>query len=198
VTRQPVMMKSDFFGAFKRNWKQLTGIFLINVVFYAIAGFSLYMYYNAFSNTNGIIYFIGMVVVLSAIVVSLFMNFYINLMIVTFDFSFKKVIKNSFIFAGIGLIKNIINILILLLFATIFFILTIIHPIFSTLFLILVAMPICFLAIVFNTFPIIRKHVIDPYYAEKGIENPLDKYNNNNDKERIFSDTIKKEDDIKK
>ncbi len=196
VLGRPVFLKDDFFEAFRKNWKQSVLVWFFTTVVVACDSFAIYFYaqnlYTGTGDAATVNWFglAGFAVSLSILLIVLFMNFYIYLMIVTFDFPFKALVKNSFIFAGVGLFNNFLVVIASLLFmavgvALIFFHYTL--PL-GVVYLLLLTAPFCGLLVVFNAFPMLRKHIIDPYYEEQGLPNPLDPVID--DSEAIFADDV--------
>lgn len=120
---------------------------------------------------TGMFYYIMCVISVSFALTILMMNFYAFPMITSTDLKLKDIIKNSFFLVCLGLKRNIITLLIILLVTAFVVIGTLVDPL--TLLLIPIWM-ISFLGfvIVFNSYPLIQKYVIDPYYEAKGMDNP--------------------------
>ena len=168
---------SDFFRIFKRDFKKsfIMGIVDIFIVF--VASFSLYFYY--FNFKEGSKFFGGVfIITLSCTFILIMMHFYIYLMIVLLDLKLSKIIKNSLLLVYAGFKTNIITFFIVsavvALLAYLFMSTTLIVWPFLGFIVAFVALSFIGLVICFNTFPIIRKYVIDPYYEERGEKNPED------------------------
>ena len=123
--------------------------------------------------------------VASISVVLMMMNFYIFLMIVTTNINLKDIIKNSFVLAFIEFKKNLLTVVIIALTLAISTILVIIY---NNLLVFTLFGPLTTLGLLvcYNCYPVIKKHVIDPYYEQIGEENPEDKFLNPNDDEDIL------------
>jgi uncharacterized membrane protein YesL len=94
----------DFVKNMTKNWKQnlIHGLLTFAVTFccaYAI------LFYADKSHTNWL-YFIPCAFVVVVIVAFLFAQFYIPTMIVTFDLSYKNILRNGFSFAIMGFMRN--------------------------------------------------------------------------------------------
>lgn len=104
---EPVFVFSDFLYAVKRNWKQAIpfGIFdgLVNVLL-------VFNIYTTMSSPNFAVSLMFWSNVLLA-VLYFFMRCYFYVQLVSFDLKFFKIIKNSFIFALIGLKRNVMALL---------------------------------------------------------------------------------------
>ncbi len=195
VLGRPVFLKDDFFSAFKNNWKQGTAVFLLQVIFFAIDAFAVYFYFSVVSaietkDMNFYIYMGGLAISLSIGIIFLFMSFYLYLMLVSFDFKMKSLIKNSFYFSGLGVKVNFINLFGILLFILVGILLIswkLVLPL-GIMYFVLLTAPFCGYMVLFNVFPLVKKHVIDPYYEEQGIPNPLDPVED--EEEAVFQDDV--------
>lgn len=124
------------------------------------------------------------------------MNYYAFLMIVATDISFKNIIKNSLALACVALKKNLITLLSTSVIIAIFIILILINLNFI-LFLPFVPASILAFIICFNSYPIIQKYVINPFYEQRGEINP-ELIISENDNEVLFEDKGGKEKPIEK
>lgn len=180
--RKPVFMVSDFFSAIKKNWKQALPVGIVNLLITAILLFAMGFYYY-FLETS-FLYKIGFAIAGCIFVVFTFLKYYINFLIVTFNLSFKQLYRNSLLLSSAGLKVNLIitgallviyGILIGLPLLWIYIfedaLITIIMGILALLFLPAIQSFI----IQFCVFPIIKKHMIDPYYEAHPEEAQQDK-----------------------
>ena len=197
VLGRPVFLKDDFFETFKRCWKQSAVVWLVQTLVTGIDIFAIYFYYSAVCSFKDVkqagfyINMAGLVISLSIFIILLFMSFYIYLMLVSFDFKLKSLFKNSFFFAGIGLKANLINLGGMILFFLIGIVLVSIRYVLplGIMYFLLLTMPFCGFLAMFTAFPLVKKHVIDPYYEENGLPNPLDPKEPDED-EAIFQDDV--------
>ncbi len=167
VKGEPIFVWHDFWYSVKRNWKQALPFGIIDTL---ICGGLIYNVYWLLTYTSQ---FLASVMFWSNIVIFIvyfFMRYYIYVQMVTFKLSVFKMIKNSLIFSLLGLKRNIMALIgiILLLFIEILFL-------FGTggiLVPLAVAAP---LAIMFSTFAFmkvyasyfkIKEIMIDPYLEE--------------------------------
>ena len=158
---------SDFIGAAKKNWKQSLAVSIINAIFGFLLFSAIYFYYQTAKDIMG---FLPVGLGLFFVLCYLFMQYYIYIMIVTFKFSLKQLYKNSLILALAALRTNIITTFFLLLIWLFLAFLFISNAIgFSiVIFIVLsIAVSLSGFIIVFNSYPHIQKHIIDPYYAEQ-------------------------------
>lgn len=108
VKGEPVFLWSDFWYAIRRNLKQEFTLGILDLCIIALIAYDLFFFYI---NINGTL--TGMFFWLSIFIgiIYLFMRFYLYLMLVTFDLSIPKLFKNAFIFALLGLGRNLIALL---------------------------------------------------------------------------------------
>lgn len=101
----PVFMWSDFWYAIKRNWKQGIIMGIIDLICSVILVFNVYFYFQRIDGTflAGIMFYVS----LAMLILWFFMRFYMYILLVTFDLSIFKILKNSLIFAIIGFKRNI-------------------------------------------------------------------------------------------
>jgi len=164
---EPVFVWSDFWYAVKRNWKQALPFGAIDGIINAILIFNIYTTVSGSGTVLTDMMFWGNIIIT---VLYFFMRCYIYVQMVTFDLTVFKIIKNSLIFAMIGLKRNAMallgNVAVLLIeLAFVFGLGALLMPL-------AVAMP---LAIMFATLAYskvyasyfkIKEILIDPYKAE--------------------------------
>lgn len=172
---------SDFFDQFKKNFWQSLGISVLQGVCFVIVIVGLIFYYSLMSQGNAFGFFGFCFAIMSAVLL-LFMSYYIYMLIVTFKQNLRQLIKNSFLFAFLGLGRNIITTIILALiygWFTIYGILPTIMPLFDPNFpasldaaSLALAMYLLFLPsltsliVNFNVYPCVKKFMLDPAMAE--------------------------------
>lgn len=108
VRGEPVFLISDYFYAVKRNLKQglLMGILDCAALFLLVFDF---MYFSGMPSSFWIdlCYF----AIIAIAILYFFMRFYIYLLMVTFDLSIKKILKNALIFTVLGIKRNLMGFL---------------------------------------------------------------------------------------
>ena len=173
VSGEPVFVWSDFWYAVKRNWKQALPFGIIDA---AICGILIFDIYTLVTSASG---FLLSTLFWSNIVIFFlyfFMRYYIYVQMVTFKLSVFKMFKNAMRFALLGLGRNFMALvgIVLLLFLEVIFLFGsggILVPV-------AVAAP---LAILFSTFAFmkvyasyfkIKEIMIDPYLAEHPEQKP--------------------------
>lgn len=163
---------SDFKDAIAKNWVQ----FLINGVVSYAAYFILNIatsYYSAQVNANWI-FFIPLALCIAISALLIFAQYYIPVMIITFDLKMKDVYKNAFIFAIVGLWRNI---LISVIFAVLIFgmyILLFLSPltlIIAILLMIFILFSLFMFLTNFAVYPLIDRIMIQPYQNKLDTDN---------------------------
>ncbi|MBP3705134.1 MAG: YesL family protein, partial [Clostridia bacterium] len=98
---------SDFWDAVKDNWKAglLNGV--IMYIAYAVLSFGFLFYFDQWK-TAGWVYILPLIFIGLIAAIMLFAQYYIPLMIVTFDLKLRHIYKNAVIFAIMGVVRNIL------------------------------------------------------------------------------------------
>lgn len=166
VRGEPVYLLSDFVHAVKKNLRQAIILGFLDSLFIFALAYGLMTYYI---NAGTYIMNVMFVAELLILLVYLTMRFYMYILLVTFDLSTFKILKNSFIFAVVGYKRNIlawIAIILVLIFS---------FYIFFTLPFLGIALPfiITLAALMFvgtyAAYPVIKQYMIDPYYKSDKI-----------------------------
>ena len=167
---KPVFLISDYFSCIKKNWKQALPVGIINLVVGGMMVFSALFYYFAGSSAS----LLCMALVLALFVGFVVMQFYLYVMMVTFKFKIRQLYKNAFHLIFLGWKENLIILGTLiavygLLFSiAMVFVFSGLDPIallFGT-FALFFLPPFRMLLTQFYVFPVVKKHLIDPYYKE--------------------------------
>ena len=189
----------DFFRGFRENFKKasIIGILDILVALSAYASYNVYPYCAILYDNK--LFYIPMVLALSVAIVVFIMNYYIFLMLVATDLSLKNLLKNSFALAFVAMKQNIITTLFVALFGILMFIIFIYAT--PMVFMLIPIFPIALVwfIVCFNSYPVIQKYVINPYYDNMGEVNPeLSSEAESIPEETIFEDMGGKEKPIEK
>ena len=171
---RPTFMLHDFRKAFKTNLKQglIMGYIDSLVIVSFIVGVPLYSH---MAQQNNIMY-VPYVLCLSCMLVFFMMHFYIYQMMCSTNLTMKQILRNALFLVTIGLKKTIYTLLaslFVIIFSYLLLVLPTTMPVGMTL---LMFFPYTFMTFVacFNCYPVIRKHVIQPYYDKTGEKNPED------------------------
>ena len=108
VKGEPVFIWDDFWYAIKRNWKQGLILGIIDALLTAMIAFDLVFF---FANIGTILSNLLFGVMVLIAVTFITMRFYMYTIMVTFDLSLYKILKNSFIFSILGLKRNAVALL---------------------------------------------------------------------------------------
>lgn len=155
---------SDYWDAVKANWKPALLNSIIVYVAYVALSFSIFFYSNQMATNWLFIIPFGLCCLLS--ILMLFAQYYVPVMIVTFDLKLRHIYRNAFIFAVLGLFRNLLitaviaGIIIASLFAPGVFIFV---P-----FLLLIIFIFAFVGYLtsFTTYPVLDKYLIQPFYKK--------------------------------
>ncbi|MGN0641731.1 MAG: YesL family protein [Huintestinicola sp.] len=179
----------DFWKGFSENWKQSLPIGLIDI----LSGVSLFCALQVYpalaeASENSFLYYLLCAISVGFVLTILMMNFYAFPMIVATDLSFKNIIKNSFFLTCIGLKKNILTLVIVMVICVLTFVSVLVSS-FSLLLIPIWTITFVGFIIVYNSYPLIQKYVIDPFYAAQGKDNPeYDYLKPMDDEEALFTD----------
>ncbi len=167
VRSEPVFMWSDFIYAIKRNLKQGFFMGLLDFIIIGVLCFDIF-YFSGISGSfaEDMMFFctIGLAIIY------FFMRFYIYLMLITFDLSIFKLLKNALIFTILGIKRNIMAVLGIILMAVINFILAItlipMGVIIPLILPLIYFLPFSAFMTAYAAYPNIKRYMIDPQIAE--------------------------------
>lgn len=161
IKGDPIFFFHDFFYAIKRNWRQGMIMGVIDLLCISMIGYGLFIYYMNLPNYSFFFYLLLFIAFIYCL-----MRCYIYTLIITFDLSIFKVLKNAFIFAGVAMKRNALGFLgIALLIIIDWYLLKFITPLG-------IIIPIIFLygycAYIgsYVSWPKIKQLMVDPYEAE--------------------------------
>ena len=161
---EPVFVFSDFFYGIKRNFKQGLIMGLIDAIVMIVLGVDLVFFFSrGGSFALDFMYF----VIFAIVIIYIVMRFYIYLMLITFDLSIFKILKNALIFTVLGIKRNLLAILGIALITAINVALILVTlPSGFSLFIVL---PFVYLfatvlfITTYSSYPVIDKYMIAPY-----------------------------------
>jgi uncharacterized membrane protein YesL len=182
---------TDFKKCFSENYKKSVAVGIIDTALIISLSAAMYVYPKLAQAYDNKMIWIPFIICISIGIMAVMMNFYAFLMIIATDISFKNIVKNSFALAFVEIKKNFLTLIIttaiivgygLLIFWNLSFLFLL--PFFPGSF---IGFIVCF-----NSYPVIQKYVINPYYEQRGEVNPeLDE--SDDDEETIFQDMGGKE-----
>ena len=103
----PVFVWSDFWYAVKRNWKQALPFGFFDALIHCILIMNIYTNLTSANFLSSMIFWVTIVI----FILYFFMRCYIYVQMVTFKLSTFKILKNSLIFALVGLKRNLMALL---------------------------------------------------------------------------------------
>lgn len=168
----PVFMWSDFWYAIKRNWKQGLILGILDIVCSVMLTFNVSFYFQRLNGTfmPGIMFYVS----LAMLILYFFMRFYMYILLVTFDLSILKILKNSLIFAIIGFKRNILAALGMLILVVLnFLVFLYIQPLGIVLPLVVTISNCAFMSTYAAWFKI-KEIMIDPYAADEDSSGELE------------------------
>lgn len=180
-TERPVFLWNDYWKSFKQNFKQGIIMGFIDMVAIVLMSFAFPLYFQMAEQNS--FFYVPFMICLICSFIFLMMHFYIYLFIASTNLSLWKILKNSFFLTAIEIKTSIINFLLTIFIVVVVYLM---WPWSS--FALMVIPSLLGLIYAFNDFPAIRKHVIQPYYDERGEENPEFAYRNA-EGEALFVDT---------
>ncbi len=198
--QKPVLQTADFFDTIKKNWKQALPVGLVNLLATALLIFAMFFYFQGWE--THFIYKVGFVLAGCMFIIFNFIKYYINFLMVTFDLKFKQLYKNSLLLSSVGLKENIvISAWLILIYGVLIVFPLVWMVVFENALLALIGLLVFILfvpalqslIIQFCVFPVIKKHMIDPYYdqhpeaaKDKTLLNLFDEEDNG--EEALFTD----------
>lgn len=160
---------SDYWSAFKSNFKQSFIMGIIDIIF--LAGFTVAIpSYSEWAEQMQIMY-VPLIICLSCCIVFFMMHFYIYLMIVSTNLKLTKIIKNAFFLVSLGVKRAVWTLLVWIVVCFSIYMSLYIPAVFLLLAALWAFSFLCFVN-AFNCYPTIRKYVIQPYYDAQGKDNP--------------------------
>ena len=157
---------SDMFDIIRKKWKKALPMGILNVIVLAICAFDIFFFWQ---NSSGFMGMIGLSASFLIFIIVDFMYYYIYMMMITFDFSFKQLLKNAFAFAMVGIKRNLlIGVILLLMYVVggLILFIPMVGPVLLILIHLFLFPAFRSLLIQFTIFPVVKKHIIDPYYKE--------------------------------
>lgn len=182
--RRPVFIWSDFWKAFRSNFKLGAIMGIIDMFYVTAMSFALPMYWSLAQQNTA--FNIPLIICIVCSFIFIMMHFYIYLLIVSTTLNLWQILKNSLYLTAIEIVSSVVDLIV-----TVVVILAIIVLFPWSTILIFIAPSFLGLLYAFNCFPAIRKHVIKPYYDARGEEMPELGYQKpeGEDSEAVFTDT---------
>ena len=109
IREEPVFFWSDFFYAIKKNFRQGMIFGIIDCVLCFMIAYNI-IWYNANASVNTMM-LLFLFMTWGMLVLYGMMRMYIYLMMITFDLSLPKLLKNAVFFAALGIKRNLLAVL---------------------------------------------------------------------------------------
>ena len=168
IKGEPIFMWSDFWYAIRRNKRQgmILGIIDLLISFLCVYDIIFFYFNTGVSPMMNFMFYAALLIAL----LWFWMRFYMYIVMVTFDLSIFKIIKNALIFSLVGIKRNVM--------AT----LGIAAMVFITYYLMMIYLPIgiiipfvllfadCAFMSCYAAFPKIKELMIDPYYKDESTD----------------------------
>ena len=167
VKQEPIFFMSDFIYAIKRNWKQALPFGILDLLFSALLCYDVvFFYYNIGSFFNNVCFYVSIALVFLYFI----MRFYIYPMMLTFDLSIFKLLKNALIFAALGFKRNIMALLFMVLTVLFAYGVFLAYPPLGMILPIIILVSSLAFISMYAAFPKIKEIMIDPYYKDEPAE----------------------------
>lgn len=178
VKQEHAFIWMDYKDTIKKNWKQSLLAGFINITVGMLLVETIPFYFQAASGNKIFLFPLAISLLLS--ITFLFMQYYIYMMIITFDLKLSQIYKNAAIFAVVGLGRNLLLTIVIALIVFFVFVM----PVLGVLLTFLILLSFLGLMISFASWSLLKKMMIDPY--EKKYEDQSDT------EESVFSDREEK------
>ena len=197
VMEKPTFLAHDFFRTFRSEFKHSCIVGILDCLLVCCISAAFYVYPRLIEQTGNKVFYVFFAITLSIGVIGLLMNFYIFPMLVSTNLSLKNVLKNSLALSVVALKTNIVTLLIVSAVVAVYaVVLMFVNIRYSMILLFLLPfLPASWLGlvIVFQSYPIIQKYIIYPYYEQRGEVNPELAQASASEEETVFEDMGGKE-----
>ena len=164
---EPVFVWSDFWYAVKRNFKQALIFGVIDILMIVMLIYDFVTYRNNIDTNIGMFMF---VLCFGISIFYYFIRMYIYPMMVTFDMSILKLIKNGMLFAILGIKRNIMVLLGTIAVIIIqLLLLGVVMPV-AVMLPVLITFGLLGYMCIYGAYPKNKEIMIDPYYKEESVE----------------------------
>ena len=165
---EPIFVFHEFKTAFKKNFKQSFFVGIFDIALIVLIIYNINFYVAAFESGQGAEHKLMIALSLAMAFIIYMMHFYIYPQIVALNLKMSQIVKNSFILMIVGIKRSFAG-----FFATaaLVLIMALGFP-YSLIALPLIPMAWMSFIATFCAYPVIQKHIIDPYYEARGEKNP--------------------------
>ncbi len=184
VISEPIFIFHEFYTAFKKNLKQSIIVGIVDLLLLVLLVFDINFYVTVLRTDSEMYLKVLMAISLAMGFFVIMMHFYIYPQIVALNLNLRQIIKNSFILMIVGFKRS---------FAAFFSwaaIVTLMWLGFPYSMLLLPLLPLAWMNFIatFCAYPVIQKHIIDPFYEAKGEKNPEYARFETNEEDTVFED----------
>ena len=175
VREEHAFLLSDFWDAVKNNWKAFLGNGAVCCALYFVLSVSIRFYYAMLPGSG--LYFVALCLCIAIAFLLISAEYYVPVMIVTFDLKLGQIYRNALIFSIVGLGRNALltAILAVLLFGLYLMQVTMMSLAIGLLFVLLLLFSLCMFLVNFAVYPLIDRIMIQPYRKkEETGEEPQD------------------------
>lgn len=187
VNERPVFLVSDFFEAFKKNFKQGFIVWFLDTLAITVITYAVFYYMQQADKNMAIL--VPLLFVCFAGFMLLLMNYYIFLMVPLLDMKLRPMIKNAFLLSILGIKTNICT----LFFTVLFTLAVFFYPVIGIALAVIFYFSSFGFIVVFNSYQHIDKYIIQPYYDQTGEKRPDVYYFDDEFDEALFTDIGSKE-----
>ncbi len=168
VIGEPIFVFDEFKTAFKKNWKQSLPVGIVDLGLIVLFLYNVNFYLAAIEQGQSMQDKLMLALSLAVGFIIYMMHFYIYPQIVALKLRLPQILKNSFILMVAGLKRSAAA-----FFSTLALVILMAlgYPYSVFLLPLVPAAWMCFIA-TFCAYPVIQKHIVDPYYEARGEKNP--------------------------
>ena len=168
VIGEPIFVFHEFWEAFRKNFRQAFVVGILDLVFIFILAYNINFYSAALENSDDTMTKVILALSIAMGFFIIMMHFYIYPQIVALNLKVMQIIKNSFILMIVGFKRSFAA------FFGWFALIALVFLGFPYTMLTLPLIPFAWMNFIatFCAYPVIQKHIIDPFYEAKGERNP--------------------------
>lgn len=160
VNGRPIFIFSDLKHAIKRNAKQGFFVGLIDFAIIFVLGYNIYnMGSGATANFIGDFFYVANIAIA---IIYIIMRFYIYLMMITFDMKITKILKNALIFVMLGIKRNLLAILWVVILVALNVLLFVVYTPLGLILPLFYIVAIPMFTTTYAAYPVIKRYMIDP------------------------------------
>ncbi len=188
VNRKYVFLWSEYWTGVKENFLQFFLNALLCYFVYVLLSFST-LYYSTYFD-EGIIYIVAYFFTLLLAIIFILMQLYVPLLIVSAKLKLKDIYKNSLLFSILGVGRNFLFALVVIIFAVI----SLLHEFLPMVSLVLFAFSFVTYSNAFIFYPLLDRYIFNPYQASENEEETKEEvksiwnYDESEEQEQIFDD----------